>query len=1286
MTRLRWKYTWMLLLARLLFTAEAALAWHHPLYLSGGGWWRMRMRIDVRNDEARPAVGEPVAVPIGRAAGQADLAGQAAQSIRVCNEQGTEMLWALSGPDGEPVTRGPIAAGSSLILPAECAAGKSAAYYVYFDNPAAGAVPDFLQAHLGLVNGDLEKGEGDVPVGWVHDAPDDKHKASWRTEQPQSGKRCLNTVVAAGAEPTWIATRQSGIHINGGAKYRMKAWVRAENVEGFAGWYIHVGNRANTMIISPMLNAGAGTYRWKEVAAEFTAPPEANLADLGTVLRGTGTAWFDNVRLECLEPESKLRAVAGPSERVKLQELGAEEPWPKPSAAGDGSWDRRVRVRVFNFAPEEISRCLVCIDGTLFEARLRGQLREDALRIVDRGKPIPHRVLGSQVLFAASAPAESIHTYRVYYRNEGAASQPAKSAEAFLLRGSYNLVKNPGFEESDARPAEWTADDQGAAHSGITFGLDDPRQPGLNRRCAKMHVPPTAPQSWRGWRQSVPVKPGRSYLLNAWVKCEDVVGGEVRVHAHCHTAEGKLSQHNAMMGVGPGIRGTTDWTLMSGLLTMPSDAASLQLHLTMQERGTLWHDNVVVAEVVRGELAGMEGRPVAHSDGVKLWPVPAVVKVFEDDPAPASAGPARVTAARNEQEPFQLAVRSGRAVRGVRVEVQPLEGPGGVKLEDVQISVVGYVPIDYPTNYYQTESPAWCRKFPTQPAACDGWAGRWPDPLMPRATFDLAANTTQPIWITVSVPKDGAAGDYTGKMRLVAEGHTLAEMPLALHVWNFALPDESHVGAIYDVGITDGGKAWQEPVDEVRWDIIRFMAKRRLCPDRVPVAPSIRYENGRVVADFAAFDRAAEVYFNELKLPFSYTPWEFYLFGWGFPPAERFGEHPYPGKPPYEGADRSKLRPEFKKAYQACLKSFWDHVGKKGWQDKFVLYISDEPFDGQAPIREQMKALCAMIHEVDPKIPIYSSTWKHVHEWDGFVNHWGFGHYGIVPPEVMAKRRAAGDRIWFTTDGQMCTDTPLCAVERLLPHYCFKYDVQSYEFWGVSWTTYDPFRFGWHAFIHQSDQPGKSYYVRYPNGDGYLLYPGPLAGHPGPVSSVRLEQAREGAEDYEYLYMLKSLIAKAKAAGKDTVQADQAMEQANRLVTIPNAGGRYSSKILSEPETLYRAKEAVATAIEGLGLFPANVMRIRMKYMKTIELSEVSALAPHVQPGSREPVILTQGGQAVAAVFPADEQDVENLLLSTNPQFQAILERSERRLESEGGISSAEVRRRLGLPARGPQT
>lgn len=85
--------------------------------------------------------------------------------------------------------------------------------------------------------------------------------------------------------------------------------------------------------------------------------------------------------------------------------------------------------------------------------------------------------------------------------------------------------------------------------------------------------------------------------------------------------------------------------------------------------------------------------------------------------------------------------------------------------------------------------------------------------------------------------------------------------------------------------------------------------------------------------------------------------------------------------------------------------------------------------------------------------------------------------------------------------------------------------------------------------------------------------------------------------------------------------------------------------------------------------------------MKTLDLSAVAALAPHLQSDAHEPLFLTKDGHTVAAVVPADDDDVESLLLSINPQFQAILERSQKRLESEGGLSTAEVRERLGLPS-----
>ena len=134
-------------------------------------------------------------------------------------------------------------------------------------------------------------------------------------------------------------------------------------------------------------------------------------------------------------------------------------------------------------------------------------------------------------------------------------------------------------------------------------------------------------------------------------------------------------------------------------------------------------------------------------------------------------------------------------------------------------------------------------------------------------------------------------------------------------------------------------------------------------------------------------------------------------------------------------------------------------------------------------------------------MPVYSSTWRYI---DGLADHltlWGMGPQGSFDPGRHRERLAAGDRFWYTTDGQMCTDTPLLAIERLLPWFCFKYSAEAYEFWGASWWTYDPWKHGWHWFIRQSSDGKEFRWVRYPNGDGYLAYPGDEAGTADPVPS-----------------------------------------------------------------------------------------------------------------------------------------------------------------------------------------
>lgn len=84
--------------------------------------------------------------------------------------------------------------------------------------------------------------------------------------------------------------------------------------------------------------------------------------------------------------------------------------------------------------------------------------------------------------------------------------------------------------------------------------------------------------------------------------------------------------------------------------------------------------------------------------------------------------------------------------------------------------------------------------------------------------------------------------------------------------------------------------------------------------------------------------------------------------------------------------------------------------------------------------------------------------------------------------------------------------------------------------------------------------------------------------------------------------------------------------------------------------------------------------------MKTLELANaIASLAEYARDLSKEPVILTVNGKPVAALVPIENADLETVTLSTHPQFLALVERSRARHKSEGGLSSEEMRRRLGV-------
>ena len=68
-------------------------------------------------------------------------------------------------------------------------------------------------------------------------------------------------------------------------------------------------------------------------------------------------------------------------------------------------------------------------------------------------------------------------------------------------------------------------------------------------------------------------------------------------------------------------------------------------------------------------------------------------------------------------------------------------------------------------------------------------------------------------------------------------------------------------------------------------------------------------------------------------------------------------------------------------------------------------------------------------------------------------------------------------------------------------------------------------------------------------------------------------------------------------------------------------------------------------------------------------------LADYVDQINDDPIVVMVNDKPVGILLPLENVDLETLSLSMNPKFLAIIERSRLRDETEGRLSSEEVRR-----------
>jgi hypothetical protein len=474
--------------------------------------------------------------------------------------------------------------------------------------------------------------------------------------------------------------------------------------------------------------------------------------------------------------------------------------------------------------------------------------------------------------------------------------------------------------------------------------------------------------------------------------------------------------------------------------------------------------------------------------------VDPLVKVFRDTPSTASATKVELCGGANEFISGQVAIRSDRALTKVAARWQPLrhrDGAYTIPADSLRWRFVGFVPV--PKNSARTPPSNLARTAP-----CD-----FPDPLLEAAEMDVPAGQTQPIWLTVFVPRDAPPEIYEGQFSVEC-GSASQTVQVSLEVFPFVLPDERHVWVTnwFSAGrLAEFYKV--KPWSEEHWAILerygRNMASHRQNVVETPLSlvQATIGDDGRLSFDYARFDRWVSLFMKAGaigRIELSHIA--------------RFGAGGWSSTEiilnTLRATDRAgksvELPPE--KGLAPFLANLEQHLSERGWLDKAVIHVADEPSLSNV---ESWKKASEFLHRAAPRLPRLDAIEArdfggHLEIWIpkiGYLPGWGDGYRKAMRP---------GDELWFYQaleqgyyPGRMI-DMPLVGM-RVLHWINWGYRLDGYLHWGWSSWAADPFN------------PAEG---RFPPGDRCIIYPG----KDGPIDSTRWEMQREGLQDYEEFRLL----------------------------------------------------------------------------------------------------------------------------------------------------------------------
>jgi len=500
------------------------------------------------------------------------------------------------------------------------------------------------------------------------------------------------------------------------------------------------------------------------------------------------------------------------------------------------------------------------------------------------------------------------------------------------------------------------------------------------------------------------------------------------------------------------------------------------------------------------------------------------------------AATVKIKSARNEVESFQFVVSAPQEnINVIKVEISDLIGPEGSKIEkdDIKLFREEYVRIRMSTP--RAEVPPGLYPDPLVPFI-DPITGkpiepltrtqkRWGEPAtttghdMYAVPFEVFKGQNQAIWVDVYVPKNVPAGIYIGQLRVLARGGISEQIPIAVTVWDFTLPDgpthRNHFGGFSNIARYFSIERNSDRFKQIEMRYCQAMSEHRINP------PIPRYLLPQTNGDgsleiIPERHKGLKEFISKLHI----TDFEI--------PRAPFARLPSSTL----RSDYKTISPANRKKAQRYYKEFYKYLKDNGWEEGAYVYMLDEP--NLRENYEQVLVLGQLIHEAVPQLKclVVEQTYLQDASWpdiDQAVDIW-CPLWSFIDRKTINEKLAHGDEVWSYTalvqrapryHPQYQTvkdfDPPYWHIDRPLTVYRvptwinYQYDITGLLYWSTVTTVIEPWSNP--AFAHPSHY----------NGGGFLFYPGRPCGIDGPVISMRMKNLRDGMEDYEYFVILERL-------------------------------------------------------------------------------------------------------------------------------------------------------------------